>query len=365
MKKTLLLTHEYYPFAGGVARYCYHLFKYYDPQDYIVITDHPSVQTKDNIIHLRLRYKFIKPSWLIAGFSILRLIKKYKIEKIVTPNILPLGVIAYFINKLIKIPYIISLHGLDIRLALKNKPKLTKKILKAAAKIIVNSQDTKNVIENLNLAEDQIVIIYPTTDLKHEYDEYRLNEFKEKFNIQQNDYVLLTVGRLNLRKGQDLVIKALNSLKNSFDIKYLIVGAGEFKQELESLIKGYNLENNVFIIDNVSDQDLIYYYKLADIFVLPNRYTDTDIEGFGMVFLEAASCHLPIIAGNSGGVVEIFTNQQNAILIANENIGQLTTAITTLLNNPDKLAKLAQQAFLRSKEFPRAVEQSLNFKKLL
>ena len=136
MKKTLLLTHEYYPYKGGVARYCYNLFKFLDQQEYWVVTDHAAVFAQNNIIKLKLTNKFIRPVWLFSFFKLNKIIQQHQIKKIFTPNILPLGTMAYLINLLFKIPYIISLHGLDINLALKNKPELTNKILKNAEKII-------------------------------------------------------------------------------------------------------------------------------------------------------------------------------------------------------------------------------------
>ena len=200
MKKTLLLTHEYYPFKGGIANYCYNLFRFFDIKDYLIVTDNKEVKG-NNVINIKLTSKFIKPSYLFSFFKLKKIIKDNNIELIFTPNILPLGSLAYFL----KIPYIISLHGLDINLALKNRNKLTHKILKKAQKIIVNSKHTTEVIKEY---KDKIELIYPSIDIKNNVDSNKLKELKNKVK-SNNEVILLTVGRLNKRKSHDLVIESI------------------------------------------------------------------------------------------------------------------------------------------------------------
>lgn len=359
MKKTLVLTHEYYPFKGGVARYVYNLFKNFDNKDYIVVSDHKEVKTIDNIVNMQLTNKFIKPSWLLSFFRIKKLIKKNNIEIIFTPNILPLGSMCYFLG----IPYVISLHGLDINLALKNKPTLTKKILNKAHKIIVNTTNTADIIEPLGIDKEKIEVIYPTIEFNAGINPDKLQKLKQSLDIDDNCKVLLTVGRLNKRKGQDMVIDAVNELKKDFKLKYLIVGCGDFKKDLFKKINDYNLEDRIFVLCDVDDYNLPYYYQIADIFVLPHREDKIDIEGFGIVFLEAASSKLPIIAGQSGGIREILSNKENALLV--DNYEQLLDSLRYLLNNPAEADKLAQQAFLRSLEFNKPEDQSELLKQIL
>ncbi len=338
MKKTLVLTHEYYPFKGGVARYVYNLFKNFSPKDYLVVTDCPEVASEKNIIHSRLTWPLVKPSWAPTMVKIKKIIKSEGIEQIFTPNILPLGSLAYFL----KIPYVISLHGLDINLALTNKPALTEKILTGAKHIIVNSINTKLALDGLGLDEDKISVIYPAVDFDESYDAAKLAAYRKKLEIADEQKVLLTVGRLIRRKGQDLVIEAMSQLAADYDLKYFIVGRGEEKQRLIDLIKEKKLEKRVFIFDNVDDEDLIYYYKLADIFVMPHRQEQSDVEGLGMVYLEAAKLGLPIISGNSGGVTEVFS-PDDVLMVENGQLRSLLRHLKWLLKNPKEAVKLSKR----------------------
>ena len=360
MKKTLVLTHEYYPFKGGVSRYCYNLFKFFDSDEYLVLTDNKQVKTKGNIINTRLTYPWLKPSWLLAYFKLKRIIKENNIDQIFTPNILPLGTLAYFL----KIPYIISLHGLDINLALKNKPKLSKKILANAKAIVTNTQNTASIIEPLGLDKSKIHIIYPSIDFDTSYDQSKLEAFRKKLNIG-DEKIIMTLGRLSKRKGQDLVIKVLAQIKNDYKLKYFIIGSGQEKKYLESLIDKYKLSKQVFIFNRIEDEELIYFFKLADIFAMPHREIGDDIEGFGTVFLEAASARLPIIAGDSGGIKEVFNSSEQAILVPGDDLKALSVAIKRLLNNPQEADKLADAAYQRAGQFKYAQSQSLVLKEIL
>ncbi len=360
MRKTLLLTHEYYPFKGGVANYCYNLFKHLHKKDYLVISDNEQVKTQENIYNIKLTNHLIRPSWISGYFKIKKIIKLQNIKVIFTPNILPLGTMAYFL----KIPYVISLHGLDINLALKNRPRLTRKILNKAERVIVNSRYTYEIVKKLKIDSKKIHLLYPTTQIDTYIIPEKTQQLKRDLSLGSEDKILLTVGRLSRRKAQDLVIQAVAKLNNPH-LKYFIVGSGPMEKNLRKMIKDYNLEKQVFVLTDVADNNLPYYYNLADIFVLPHRHEKEDIEGFGIVFLEAAMFGLPIIAGSSGGVTDILTDQKNALLVKNDDLDGLTRQVDSLLNNTELSAKLGSQAKARTSDFPTAKEQSLMLKEIL
>lgn len=363
MKKTLLLTKEYFPFFGGVANYCYALFNAFDKKDYFVICDHPQVKTEDNILNLPIEHKYIWPSWLFSFWQIKKMIKQQKIEIIFTPNILPLGSIAYFLNKFFNIPYIISLHGLDINLALASKKKLAYKILQRAQNILVNSQSTANILSCFPELAKKIAVFYPSLTLDFsKVEQIKLQELRHILGINEGANVFLSVGRLSPRKGHALALEALYNLDLA-NWQYLIVGEGPEKVNLEKLIEKYSLTDKVKILSNIQNSDLIYYYKLANIFLLPQSKINSDVEGFGIVFLEAATAGLPIIAGNNGGVLEILKHKQNAWLV--NDLQDLEIAIKDLLLDKDLRANLAEAALARSREFPSAKEQNEKLKQLL
>jgi phosphatidyl-myo-inositol dimannoside synthase len=85
---------------------------------------------------------------------------------------------------------------------------------------------------------------------------------------------------------------------------YAIVGRGECEAELRSFIDSSGLSSSAAVYTDLNDEALIKSYQQCDIFILPNRTIENDIEGFGMVLVEAQACGRPVIAGNSGGTAE-------------------------------------------------------------
>ncbi len=355
MKKVLLLTHEYYPFAGGVARYCYNLFKNFAEDRYIVMTDCPLVHSEGNKIHKKLLTPLLWPHWLFGLWSVMRVVKKNNIEIIFTPNILPLGSITYFIKKIFGIPYIISLHGLDINLALEHKASWTKKILINSTQVICNTKYTANLIKDFVPAE-KVNVIYPSVDISAEHlDVDKIKILKQKYNIT-DETVILTVGRLVARKGQARVIEALKNLSD-LQVKYFIIGDGPDKDLLSRQIHEAHLENKVFLLDRITDDEVKYFYKLADIFAMPHQSIGDDVEGFGIVFLEAATFHLPIIAGSGGGVQEIFTGHDD-VIYADDPLA-LSQALKELIDDKEKRLQFGQQAYLCSQYFQQIAQDNI------
>ena len=110
--------------------------------------------------------------------------------------------------------------------------------------------------------------------------------------------VLLTVGRMQRRKGQDMVIQALPHIRQSMpQVKYVMVGTGEELASLTTLVQELGVQDSVVFAGSVPDQELAAYYAACDVFIMPNREIDGDIEGFGMVYLEAGAAGKPVIGG--------------------------------------------------------------------
>ena len=117
--------------------------------------------------------------------------------------------------------------------------------------------------------------------------------------------VVLTVGRLQKRKGHDMMIRALPAIRRAVpDVLYAIVGDGEERAALEQLAEQEGVRQSVQFLGEVDDETLVRCYQQCDLFALPNRQVGGDIEGFGMVLLEAQACGRPVLAGASGGTAE-------------------------------------------------------------
>ena len=136
--------------------------------------------------------------------------------------------------------------------------------------------------------------------------------------------VLLTVGRLSERKGIDRVIEALPAvLARHPDVHYLIVGDGPYRAQLDQLIAARHVSGSVRFAGTVSDEELLAHYAIADVFVMPHRELPSgDTEGFGVVFLEANACGVPVIAGRAGGARDAVEDQVNGLTVDGEDTGR-------------------------------------------
>jgi phosphatidylinositol alpha-1,6-mannosyltransferase len=145
--------------------------------------------------------------------------------------------------------------------------------------------------------------------------------------------VLLSVGRLTRRKGHDHVLYALARLKRR-DLAYVVLSDGELESELHAMTRDLGLEDIVKFVGPVDARELPRYYAAADVFVLANRtLADGDVEGFGLVFLEASAAGLPVLAGRSGGVPDAVNEGVSGLLV-DGSVGEIAHALERLVDDP-------------------------------
>jgi phosphatidylinositol alpha-1,6-mannosyltransferase len=149
-----------------------------------------------------------------------------------------------------------------------------------------------------------------------------------------DEILLLSVGRLQRRKGYDMAIAALHSLQPVLPrLRYVIVGDGEHRVQLEASVAERGLGDRVFFAGAVPESELPSYYAACDMFLMPNRVDDGDVEGFGMVFLEAAASGKPVIGGRSGGVPEALEDGATGFLVEGTEIAAVAAAIRRLASS--------------------------------
>lgn len=315
MKKITLFTLEYPPQRGGVGNYYAGLVKSLQPQKNVVVKVLP-IDTRwfDTVMKMLLN----------------------RADMIWIGQILPLGTAAWFCNKVFKKRYFVSLHGMDINLAQKNRPRLTAKILDRAEFITVNSEYTKKQISNWKQLIHKIEVVYPCPNIDNtKVDPELIKQTIEHYKLA-NKEVLLSVGRLVERKGMQNVIQAMPELILKHpNLIYIIIGNGEHLSELQRMIQTKKLDNSVMVLTNMGNQELAVFYSLADIFIMPTIDDDIDVEGFGIVYLEAGIFGKPVIATPAGGAKEAVKNNVTGLLTTQ---AELANDISKLLNNK-KLAK--------------------------
>jgi phosphatidyl-myo-inositol dimannoside synthase len=204
-----------------------------------------------------------------------------------------------------------------------------------AAAVVANSRHTAQMLTDLGVDPKKIHVVHPGVDAACFHPDLDGSAVRSRL-AGANEILLLTVGRLQRRKGHDLVLRALALLRDQTPrIRYAILGQGEERPYLESLVQELGLHDVVTFATESEGADLRAYYAAADVFVMPNRIEGGDFEGFGIVFLEASACGLPTIGGRSGGVPEAVEEGHTGLLVGGENAQELADAIGRLARSSE------------------------------
>ena len=187
------------------------------------------------------------------------------------------------------------------------------------------------------------------------------NRFKPVSVIKsKNEHVLLSIGRLSEQKGFHIVISILPDLiKKLGPIKYYIAGVGDYQVKLQDLANRLNVTDSVIFLGAVKNEDLNYYYNLADVYVLPSIGN----EGFPFVIFEAMACAKPIITANLGSIPFVIKQDENGILVRPGDSRGFKRSIFRVIENPDlsrKLGSKAREAFLNKFEFNKILQNIVN-----
>ncbi len=355
MKKTLLITLEYPPMIGGVANYYQNLVEQL-PASHIRVLDN-----RDGALLSTSR--FVWPHWLKAIVSVRRAMKEQGTEHILVGQILPLGTVALILSWFFGKPYTVMTHAMDITIPFgphgsKSKQQLMRFILKYAHSVTTVSTYTKMQLESLfDVDPRKIRLVYPCPHYNGvQYSEKEIQSMADVIDDQyqlQGKKVILTVGRLVERKGVDYVITALQQITKKIpEAVYCIVGTGECQSTLESLVEKYGLQKNVMFVGAENDDMVRHWYARCDVFIMPSRELRTrDVEGFGIVFVEAGSFGKPVIGGKSGGILDAVLDGENGYVVSPMDLDMIAQAVVRLLTNPEEAQRFGQEGKQRVKQY--------------
>ena len=339
-------TDNFPPRIGGVATYSFELtyfFKKIHPEIEIEVFVFASEAKWENIGDLKINI-LKKKSIFNLAFDVFRIIKNNKFDIVHTTTFFPLGFFVALSAKLFGLKSYLTVYGTEV---VTTKGSFTTKIIQSLTlslvyKILAFSNSTKKLMMiRHKLDPEKIEVTYPgisTLELSESYD------VREKFKIKSDDFVVLFVGRLVERKGALDLIKAVEQLKDS-KVKLILVGGGD-KQILENYAKDNNIHDQIIFTGAVKREEIMNYYQSAQIFSMPSFFdaTKDDVEGLGIVYLEAQINGLPVIGTNSGGIPEAIANNKSGFIVEPRDIKALSNKIKLLKNDHDLYQKMSKEA---------------------
>lgn len=261
-------------------------------------------------------------------------------------------------------PFLFWVHGEDVSTALTSR-ELTwtmRRVHAGASVAIANSHNSARVLAAAGFDPARIRVVHPGVDSARFHPEIDGRALRARFGAAPGR-LLLSVGRLQRRKGHDSVLAAMHALRDELpDLIYVIVGDGGERARLAALAVRLGLARRVHFEGEVGAAALPAYYAAADLFVLPTRVEPGDFEGFGLVFLEAAAAGRPAIGGRNGGVPEAISDGETGLLVDGADVRDLASAIRSLATSPALRAELGaagRRRVLRQFTWDRAAQAVL------
>lgn len=349
MHKQLLITLEFPPRRGGVGAYLESLCIWLDPSRTVVLADaarnsfltdasYPFTLRRE-----RLLYRYLWPRWLRALRAARALCAAEDIDQVIVSHLLPMGYVALLLGK----PFTVICHGMDIlsACARPHRRLLAGYILGRARAVIANSEYTKGLLVKLGVDPASVRVMRPCPEPADAPDAAAVAAYREQ-NGWTEKQIILSLGRLVERKGIDRALRALAPLAAARpQMRYVIAGSGPERPRLERMVHELGMEGVVHFMGDVSPEEKPLLYAAADIFLFPaRRPRDYDVEGYGLVSLEAQAYGLPVIAGNTGGVPETTINGETGLLVDADRPETITSAVAALLDHPELRRRMGAAA---------------------
>jgi phosphatidylinositol alpha-1,6-mannosyltransferase len=355
MKKVLLLSEIFPPTHGGSGRWFSEIYGRFPKQSVaFLVGANDGADTFDSRSpHQIHRYNLSSGEWglrsltglkfyLRTWFKLKATAKDEGIQQVHCGRVLPEGVAALMLKVSSGIPYSCYVHGEDVETALTSRELtwLTRQVMKHAEQVICNSENSFRILrDKWNLSLEKMVVMTPGVDVDH----FCPDPTTRKPEGWERRINILTVGRLQRRKGQDMMIRALPELAKVFpNINYAIIGGGRERPALEHLADELGVSAYVQFLGEVDDARMTDCYRHCDLFALPNRRVGNDDEGFGMVLLEAQACGRPVLAGASGGTRETLEDGITGTMVDCTVPENIADAVAKMLSNPELLESMGQ-----------------------
>jgi len=325
--KVLFISRAYPPVIGGIEKQNFEIYN-----------------ALSNILDIKLvantKGKRFLPVFIII--SLYKLIKLRNDYDLILLGDGVLSILSFIVKLFSKKKIVCIVHGLDLTYQNFFYKKLWLNIfIKENDRFIAVGKATVAEAIKLGISKEKIIFIPNGVNIENVYSNNK--DIANLLGFTPKGPILLTLGRLIKRKGVAWFIEnVMTELDDS--IIYLIAGHGPERNKITQSIESFNLKNKVIYLGSVSEEEKLLLLSSADIFIQPNIPVENDIEGFGLVILEAAIQNTFVIASKLEGLNDSITHGKNGVLVPPKNANDYIKEIKSLLSNKDQLKIKSQQA---------------------
>ncbi len=260
-------------------------------------------------------------------------------------------------------PYLAAAHGFEYWLSIApGTHALMRRATSLASRVPVMCSDfIARRVRTAVPAHVPVSVLYPGADLEVFRPDLPTADLRERHGVGDRPLVVC-VSRLVARKGQDVLILAMERIRRRVpEAVLLIVGGGPYLPTLERLAAEAPA-GSVLFSGQVSEQELPRYYAAGDVFAMPcrSRLGGLEVEGWGNVFIEAAACGRPVVVGDSGGAPEALVDGETGVLVDGSDVDRVADAVADLLADPsraDAMGAAGRARVERDHAWPRIAER--------
>jgi len=361
-------TNCYKPLVNGVVTSIVSLKEAYERKGHETYVFAPQVDgyidQEKNVFRYRsinLTKKVKYPIAIPLSFRAKKVISEFNPDIIHIHHPFVLSSPAIMYGKKLGIPKILTLHTQYERYAYYIAPIPEKLTQEAIKRIIFNlaykidcittpSGSMKELIKSYGI-KNRIEVIPNAIDLDpfRQKDELKCSEIRKRYNLKEDDKIILYVGRVAQEKSIDKIIEALaiTKRKGISNVRLLIVGGGPAIEELKNLVRSLQIEEQVIFTGEVKNEEIRHYYKIAYLFTIAST-----TETFGIVIIEALASGIPVLAVKAPGAVDILTDGLDGLLVDNDNdIEKFANALDKIIREPELRERLSQGALKTSERY--------------
>lgn len=351
-KKILLVTNDFGPRAGGIETFVIGLLERIKGHEVTVFTSQQGDTSvydqqwldKFGVRVVRDKSKILLPSWRVTRAA-KKIVAVKNIDVVVFGAAAPLALMSPSLRKSGVKKIIALTHGHEVWWAKIFPFKLAiKRIGKNVDHLTYLGEFTRQAISEAlsRKSATEMVKIAPGIDTAHFIPQPDAMQKRKELGLQDKK-IIISVGRLVHRKGQDSLIQAMPAvLKKIPNAHLLLVGEGPYKKHLEKLVMRLSLKQNVTFAGRIMYDRLPSYLSAADLFAMPSRsrFFGLEVEGLGIVYLEASACGIPVVAGNSGGAPDAVLEGVTGLCVDGTNIEQITRAIVEICRDAERASHM-------------------------
>ena len=346
---TLFVTNDFGPRAGGIETFVHGLIERLPRGSVVVYTSaQPDSEKFDakwltdfGVEVIRDRSKILLPTPRVIK-ACQKLVKSRNLTRVAFGAAAPLGIMARAMRSAGAEKIVALTHGHEVWWAKVPPFSFAIKFMSQSIDAITYLGDyTRSEISKAISKNDvgKLVQIAPGIDVDH-FVPTDSSELRAQLGLADKA-VIISVGRLVHRKGQDKLISALPAIRAAVpNVHLVLVGVGPHQKFLENLVAKLNVADCVTFIGRINYSELPKYICVGDIFAMPSRsrFFGLEVEGLGIVYLEASACGLPVVGGKSGGAPDAVLVGETGVVVDGTNSSEIAEACIDLLNNPELCA---------------------------